>query len=447
MSDTNFYDSLSAFAASQPLRMCMPGHKGRRMPMEEWDALAPLDFTELPPTGNLYGGDDWLEDSQRLWAWDWGMNAAFYATGGSTQGIFTLLNLFTRPGDTVLLDRVSHKSIHHALSLFDLRPVWLPRPWDGENAVTGPLTGEILEGTFEKHPDAKAVVVTSPTYYGVLSDLDELGRICHAHGAKLLVDGAHGAHLPLVLEQEPNCLLGYNPYKNVDGVTVSAHKTLPAPGQTAVVFANGVRLEALKAASALTSTTSPSYAMLAALDKLRPWMYEGRGSYRRVAAWCADLRRAYPCLRREDLDPCRLVFQVEDGYQLEADLQKFGIYPEMADNCHVVCILTAADTERDFLRLKRALNYLGLKEKVPYLSKLSAPPIPEQAMTPRQAQFAGKEKIRLRDAVGRVAADVIAPYPPGVPVAAPGEVITEKIRAYLYDLCYDENSVIMIVKD
>ena len=447
MSDTNFYDSLSAFAASQPLRMCMPGHKGRRMPMEEWDALAPLDFTELPPTGNLYGGDDWLEDSQRLWAWDWGMNAAFYATGGSTQGIFTLLNLFTRPGDTVLLDRVSHKSIHHALSLFDLRPVWLPRPWDGENAVTGPLTGDILEGTFKKYPDAKAVVVTSPTYYGVLSDLDELGRICHAHGAKLLVDGAHGAHLPLVLEREPNCLLGYNPYKNVDGVTVSAHKTLPAPGQTAVVFANGVRLEALKAASALTSTTSPSYAMLAALDKLRPWMYEGRGSYRRVAAWCADLRRAYPCLRREDLDPCRLVFQVEDGYQLEADLQKFGIYPEMADNCHVVCILTAADTERDFLRLKRALNYLGLKGKVPYLSELSAPPIPEQAMTPRQAQFAGKEKIRLRDAVGRVAADVIAPYPPGVPVAAPGEVITEKIRAYLYDLCYDENSVIMIVKD
>ena len=208
MSDTNFYDSLTAFAASGPLRMCMPGHKGRRMPMEEWDALAPLDFTELPPTGNLYGGDDWLEDSQRLWAWDWGMNAAFYATGGSTQGIFTLLNLFTRPGDTVLIDRVSHKSIHHALSLFDLRPVWLERPWDAENAVTGPLTGEILEGTFERYPDAKAVMVTSPTYYGVLSNLDELARICHAHGAKLLVDGAHGAHLPLVLEQEPNCLLG-----------------------------------------------------------------------------------------------------------------------------------------------------------------------------------------------------------------------------------------------
>ncbi len=370
MSDTNFYDSLSAFAASQPLRMCMPATRGAQCP---WRSGTPWRRWTLPscPHGNLYGGDDWLEDSQRLWAWDWGMNAAFYATGGSTQGIFTLLNLFTRPGDTVLLDRVSHKSIHHALSLFDLRPVWLPRPWDGENAVTGPLTGEILEGTFKKYPDAKAVVVTSPTYYGVLSDLDELGRICHAHGAKLLVDRAHGAHLPLVLEQEPNCLLGYNPYNNVDGVTVSAHKTLPAPGQTAVVFANGVRLEALKAASALTSTTSP------ATPCWLRWTSSGPGCTRagQLPPGGGVVRRPAPglsCLRREDLDPCRLVFQVEDGYQLEADLQKFGIYPEMADNCHVVCILTAADTERDFLRLKRALNYLGLKER--YLIFPSCPP-------------------------------------------------------------------------
>ena len=447
MSDTNFYDSLAEFAAQEPLRMCMPGHKGRKLPMEEWDALAPLDFTELPPTGNLYGGDDWLEDSQRLWAWDWGMNAAFYATGGSTQGIFTLFNLFTRPGDTVLIDRVSHKSIHHALALLDLHPIWLERPWDAEHAVTGPLSGNTLEGTLQKHPEATAVMVTSPTYYGVLSNLDELSRICRAHGVKLLVDGAHGAHLPLVIEEEPNCLLGCNPYKNVDGVTVSAHKTLPAPGQTAVVFANGVRLEAIKAASALTSTTSPSYAMLAALDKLRPWMFEGKGSYRRVAAWCADLRREYPCLRRDDLDPCRLVFQVEDGYALEKKLQQFGIYPEMADNYHVVCILTASDTERDFLRLKRALNYLGLKGKVPYVLTMPAPPVPEQAMSPRQAQFADKEKVQLKHALGKIAADVIAPYPPGVPVVAPGEVIDEKIRAYLYDLCYDENSVVLIVKD
>lgn len=138
MSDHNFYDSLRKFAADQPLRLHMPGHKGKGLPMEEWDALAPLDFTELTPTGDLYGdGDDWLEESERLWAWDWGMDAAFYSTGGSTQGIFTLFALFTRPGDTVLVDRVCHKSVHNALALFDLKPVWLLRPWEPECAVTG----------------------------------------------------------------------------------------------------------------------------------------------------------------------------------------------------------------------------------------------------------------------------------------------------------------------
>jgi len=270
MSDHNFYDSLAEFAAEKPLRLHMPGHKGKKLPMEEWDALAPLDFTELPPTGDLYGGDDWLEDSQRLWAWDWGMNAAFYATGGSTQGIFTLFRLFTRPGDTVLVDRVSHKSVHHALALFDLQPVWLHRPWDAGCAVTGAMTPETLEAAFQSHPEARAVLVTSPTYYGVLSGLDALAEICHDHGAKLLVDGAHGAHLPLVLDGGQNCILGYNPYQSADGVTISTHKTLPAPGQTAVVFANGVRLSEIRSASSLTSTTSPSFAMLAALDKLRP---------------------------------------------------------------------------------------------------------------------------------------------------------------------------------
>lgn len=450
MSDHNFYDSLVEFALQNPLRLHMPGHKGKKLPMEEWNSLAPLDFTELPPTGNLYGGDDWLEDSQRLWAWDWGMDTGFYATGGSTQGIFTLFALFTRPGDTVLVDRVCHKSVHSALALFDLKPVWISRPWLKNCAVTGPLTPAQVETALEAHPEAKALLVTSPTYYGVLSDLEALGNLCHAKGVKLLVDGAHGAHLPLVLEwRGQNCLLGFNPYRPADGVTVSAHKTLAAPGQTAVVFANGVTVHQLRRAAGLAATSSPSYPMLAALDQLRPWMYESRGSYRRVAAWCGDLRRSYPCLplAEEGLDPCRLVFQVEDGDGLATKLEDMGIYVEMSDRFHVVCILTAADNERDILRLKRALNYLGLRGKTAYVPDLEEPPLPQAVLSPRQARFAQAKRTRLGQALGKIAADPIAPYPPGVPVVAPGEVLTEKILDYLYKLCYDESSVILTVEE
>ena len=450
MSDHRFYDTLRDFAATNPLRLHMPGHKGKGLPMEEWDALAPLDFTELAPTGDLYGeGDDWLEESQRLWAWDWGMDTAFYSTGGSTQGVFTLFALFTRPGDTVLVDRVCHRSVHNALALFDLNPVWLHRPWAAAGAVTGPLTPQGLEAAFAAHPEARAALVTSPTYYGVLSDVDALAEICHRHGAKLLVDGAHGAHLPLVLPGQPNCLLGVNPYRRADGVAVSAHKTLPAPGQTGLIFANGVELRALRRAAGLTGTSSPSFVMLAALDRLRPWLHaEGRGSLRRVAAWCGDLRGGYPCLPLSPggLDPCRLVLQVEDGWGLAQKLEGLGIYVEMADRCHVVCILAAADSERDILRLKRALNFLGVKGRGPAAPDLDGPPEPECALSPRQARFAPARRRRLEDAVGKVAAQAIAPYPPGVPVVAPGEVITEKILAYLYKLCYDKNSTVLTVE-
>ncbi len=448
MSDTNFYDALAEFAARQPLRLCMPGHKGKALPMEEWNALVPLDFTELTPTGDLYGGNDWLEDAQRLWAWDWGMDTAFFATGGSTQGIFTLLNLFARPGDRVLIDRVSHRSIHNACALFDLQPLWLERPWEENCAVTGAISPETVENMLANHPDITAVVITSPTYYGVLSDVAAIADICHAHGAKLIVDGAHGAHLPLVLPEEKNCLLGCNPYAACDGVTVSAHKTLAAPGQTAVVFANGVSLEELRASSALTSTTSPSFVLLAALDKLRPWLWDSREEWHRAAGQCEALRRDYPCLPLENakLDPCRVVLQVEEGKQLAQRLEEQNVYVEMSDQYHVVCIFTAADSDEDFLRFRQVLDGLGLSGKQPAKATLPAPPVPRQVLSPRQARFAPKETLRLMEAEGAIAAQPIAPYPPGVPVVAPGEELTKKTIAYLKRLCYDDNSAILTVK-
>ncbi len=377
MSDHNFTDSLREFAATAPLRLHMPGHKGKPLPMEEWSALAALDFTELTPTGNLYGGDDWLEEAQRLWAWDWGMDTAFFATGGSTQGIFTLLTLFTRPGDRILVDRVSHKSIHNAMALLDLHPVWLERPWRKESGVTDALTPEVLEAALNAHPEVTAALVTSPTYYGVLTPLEPLAQLCRSRGVKLLCDGAHGAHLPLVLPGEKNCYLGYNPYACCDGVTVSTHKTLPAPGQTAVIFANGVPMEEVKRASALTATTSPSFPMLAALELLRGWMSDCAGEYRLAAERCDALRREFPCLPPEGLDPCRVTLQTEDGAALAAALEAQGIYPEMAEGCHVVCIFTSADSEEDFSRLRAALEALGLRGNAPFCATLPPPPLPE----------------------------------------------------------------------
>lgn len=432
---TPLWNALTAFAQSNPLRMAMPGHKGKDIPGLPPE-FAALDWTELPPTGNLYGGGDVVEAAELEWARFWGAESCLFLTGGSTQGIHTMLLL--SGSRTILTDRVSHWSVHTGMALLGKEPIWLPRPWLAEPGVTGPLEPEAVEAMLKAHPDCKAVCVTSPTYYGVMSDIPALSGICHRRGAKLLVDAAHGAHL---------FLLGENPYLGADLVTVSAHKTLAAPGQSALLFGQGCSMDALRGASQLFATTSPSYPMMAALDCLRPWLErEGKQRYRRAAERVQVLRGRYPSLTDGDapLDPTRLTLCVADGNQIEQDLQGQNIWPEMADRGHVVFILTGSDTPLDFRRLETGLDASGLSGQTRPLSHLSPPPAPRQVCLPREALLAPPVSVKLTDALGRVAAEQLAPYPPGVPVVAPGERIDKKMLAYLKQVGYNKNNISVI---
>ncbi|MCC8074325.1 MAG: aminotransferase class V-fold PLP-dependent enzyme [Clostridiales bacterium] len=436
---TPLYTALQKFQATHPLRMAMPGHKGR--PLPALVDYAGLDFTELPPTGNLYAPGGPIEAAERLWAETWGADCCLFLTGGSTQGIHTMLLCAAGPGDEILADRVSHRSIHTGMALLDLRPTWLARPWLAEAGVMGPVEPECVKSVLETHPSIKTVCITSPTYYGVLSDIPAISHICHAHGAKLLVDGAHGAHL---------FLNGANPYRGADYVVTSAHKTLRAPGQSALLFANAPEtLDGLRRASRTFATSSPSYPMMAALDWAREYYCEGEGQdrYRETCAAVEQLRRDYPALTTEDapLDPARLVLCVEDGFQVERELQALGIYPEMADAAHVVLILTDCDGPEEFSRLRQGLDRLGLRGKQRPAGSLPPPPTPgKQLLTPREALFAPKRSAPLERAAGSVAGEELAPYPPGVPVVAPGEEIEKKGLSYLREIGYNEKTVMIV---
>ena len=428
--ETPLWTALNKFADTNPLRMAMPGHKGKAIPGLS-PAFARLDWTELPPTGDLYGGGDVIEAAELLWAEFWGAESCLFLTGGSTQGVHAMLRL--AGCKTVLTDRVSHRSVHTGLALLGQEPVWLPRPWLKRAGTAGPAAPETVDRMLSEHPECGAVLVTSPTYYGVCSDLSALAAVCHAHGAKLLVDGAHGAHLFLLSEE--------NPYRAADLVTVSAHKTLPAPGQSALLFGRGCSMEELREAGLIFATSSPSYPVMAALDALRPWLAEtGTAEYRRVAAETARLRGRFPALNTEGLDPARLTLCVPDGEALAAALQKRNIWPELSDRGHVVFILTCADTAEDLRRLEAALEELGLAGMAVSASPLSPPPLPERACSPREALLGARERIPLGEALGRVAAEQLAPYPPGVPVVAPGEVIGEKVLAYLAEVGYNNEN-------
>ena len=437
---TPLYDALRSYAGKEPLRFHMPGHKGKPLPVPELAGLAAIDLTELAPTGNLYEAGEPFDQAQRLWADLFGFENCQFLTGGSTMGIHTGLALCARPGERILVDRGCHRAVFNALALLDLEPLWLERPWLKSENLPGPISPGDVEKVLEEQPDIKTICITSPTYAGVLSNIGAISRIVHAHGGKLFVDGAHGAHLPF---------LGLAPFWGADVVTVSAHKTLPAMGQAALLFFDGFELDRVRQMASVFGTSSPSYPILASMDLARQWMEEvGAWEYQRAALRVAGLRQKFPSLRPKSglsLDPCRFVLKVKDGPGFTKRLEERGIFAEMEDGGHVIFICTAQDSDRDFDCLEKVLE--ELRDMMGDCSPIPAPPIPERVLSPRQALFAPvREWPRpLEDCEGEIAACQIAPYPPGVPVVAPGERISKKELAYLQKIGYNMLSEIRTV--
>ncbi len=436
---TPLYDVLRSYADKKPLRFHMPGHKGKPLPVPELAGLAALDLTELSPTGNLYEAGEPFDSARRLWAELFGFDCCQFLTGGSTMGIHTGLTLCARPGSRVLVDRSCHRAVFNAMALLDLEPVYLERPWLRSENLIGPVSPEMVEKMLDRHPDIKTVCITSPTYAGVLSNIGVISRIVHARGGKLFVDGAHGAHLPF---------LGLAPFWGADVVTVSAHKTLPAMGQTALLFTDGFDSDLVRRTASVFGTSSPSYPMLASLDVAREWLTgeEGFHQYRQAACRVTELRQKFPGLRPEyglSLDPCRFVLKVKDGPAFAKQLEERGVYPEMEDGGHVVFICTAQDSDEDFYRLERVLE--ELRDQMGDCPPVPAPPVPERMISLRSALFAPSRVRPLEDCEGEISACQIAPYPPGVPVVAPGERISKKELAYLREIGYNMLSEVRTV--
>ncbi len=436
---TPLYDALRGYADKKPLRFHMPGHKGKFLPVPELAGLAALDLTELSPTGNLYEAGEPFDSARRLWAELFGFDCCQFLTGGSTMGIHTGLTLCARPGSRVLVDRSCHRAVFNAMALLDLEPVYLERPWLRSENLIGPVSPEMVEKMLDRHPDIKTVCITSPTYAGVLSNIGVISRIVHARGGKLFVDGAHGAHLPF---------LGLAPFWGADAVTVSAHKTLPAMGQTALLFTDGFDSDLVRRTASVFGTSSPSYPMLASLDVAREWLTgeEGFHQYRQAACRVTELRQKFPGLRPEyglSLDPCRFVLKVKDGPAFAKQLEERGVYPEMEDGGHVVFICTAQDSDEDFYGLERVLE--ELRDQMGDCPPVPAPPVPERVISLRTALFAPSRVRPLEDCEGEISACQIAPYPPGVPVVAPGERISKKELAYLREIGYNMLSEVRTV--
>ncbi len=436
------YDALMALSARDAARFHMPGHKGAAI-LPGWEAVTGLDLTELRETGDLYTPtpDSPIAKAETLLAGAYGAREALFLTGGATQGILSVLSAMTRPGDTVILDRNCHRSVHNALALLDLDPVWIYSPTIRPFDITAPVPAESVREALVARPESALVLVTCPTYYGVLSDLDAIAGVCGAAGVPLAVDAAHGAHLPFLprlngAEESDEAARVFTGYRSAQAVVMSAHKTLPALGQAAFVLLNCDKppAESVRGFCALYGSSSPSYAVMASLDAARAHM-ERSNHLTLVTAWAKRLREEFSHLLRGPVDPTRLCLYTGDGYAdaLWLDEQR-GVVCEMADDRNVLFILSERDGQDSLDRLTGALTALFSRKLVPFpgqsVDRQKAFPEAVSARSPRDALFGPQARRPLAQCEGKVSAGLVAPYPPGVPLLARGERITvEHIRA------------------
>ena len=429
------YDMLTAASARRSFHM--PGHKGR-FPFAPLDVYA-LDTTETPLSDDLYAPERGIAEAQRLYARSAGAGETLMLTNGSTSGIHVMVQLWCREGDTVLLPRNAHLSAVNGCIMGGVKARWMPVAMTADGLCY--IKEEDVIAAMDTHPEAKAVFLARPDYYGCCLPLERIAGEAHARGMRLIVDEAHGAHFPWFGEVRSAGECG------ADAWVQSVHKTLPGLTGSAVLhLADGADHARALRLLRREQTSSPSFVHLLSIDDARAYMDEaGTARLAAVADAADEVRRALPSLGYADahamwadtgltFDRTRLVIDApQGGAALAAALQEHGVDVEMHDLRRVVCILSAMDTPETVLSVLAVLKVISPSEaNIPALPMLTA--IPERAMEARQAAMAECGNVPLAACVGRIAAVPAGLYPPGVPLVCPGEVISQEVADRLINV-------------
>jgi len=445
----------------------MPGHKKgesfRNMGMElPWAEALEYDTTEVDMIDNLHFPEGAILEGEEKAAKLFGADKTYFLANGTTIGILAMIHAVTQPGDSIIIPRNCHKSVFNAIVLGRLNPIFIQPEIDTEYGVAMGISPMAVEEAFRKNPEAKAVIITSPTYYGVCSDLETIAKIAHGWDRLLLVDEAHGAHFGFS-EICPRSALDCG----ADAVAQSTHKCLSAFTGTSMLHikGNSIDREKLRFYLQAYQTSSPNHLLLAGLDSARYQMekQEGKDHLERVAMWGLEAKlkiNEIPGLKALDddiigkagaweVDPTRLTVSVKalgiSGTVAEHFLrEKFNIQLEMADLYNVIAIYSIGDKKESFDIFVEGLKVLskehfGKKEiekteeqrdtgevDTPFSWKL-----PEIATEPWTAMLGEKKILPIAESVGEVAAELVVPYPPGIPVLMPGERISQTVVEYI----------------
>ena len=460
---------MCAYGEAGALAFHTPGHKqglGAHALLRELVTEAGLreEVSLMEELDDLHEPTGCIEEAQDLAAALYGADAAFFAVNGTTGAIHAMLVAALSPGDAVLVPRNVHRSVFGGLVLSDAHPIYIEPVVDEALGIAHGLSTEAVREACRLHPEAKALLLVSPTYYGVASDVRAIAEIVHEAGMALLVDEAHGAHLAFSDDLPESAIAA-----GADLVAQSTHKLLGAMTQASLLLLREGRIEKerVQRAMSLLTSTSPNYLLLASLDIARLQMAEaGAAHLARAVGLARKLRRevnATPGLFSfgEErmggagafaLDPLKLTVTVTGlgltGAEAAHILRhEHKIEAELFDAQNVLFLLTYADTEESAGRLLSALRSLAQRRTaqvappaaaaiaVPDGRKAQAavrlPAAPPVALPPREAFYRHSVPCRLREAAGRIAAETIAFYPPGIPVICTGEVFTAEVCRYI----------------
>lgn len=456
-SHTPLFTALREYAsgAKAALGFHSPGHKqGRGIHPGLLEYLGPnvfgIDITVLPYLDFLSDPRGPIREAQELAAAAWGADQAFFLVNGTTCGIQAMIAATAGPGQKVILPRNAHKSALAALTMTGAEPVYLQPEFEPDFGLPLQVRPEQVEDALSRHSGVAAVFMINPTYYGTATDLNRVVQACHARRVPVLVDEAHGAHFRWHDGLPPSAMQA-----GADMCASSTHKIAGSMTQSSMLFVQGdlVDPHRVQATLNLLQTTSPSFVLLASLDTARSYMAAHGEQLIRDAMYLArqtrDRIESHPklyCLGPEingwpsvfDHDPTKVVIHVGrtglTGFAVEELLaQAHDVHIELSGERIILIPITMGDDEERVDRFCSALFQVAAEHRGPDRARpaVAEPPLPPVAMPPRAAHFAAHLRVPLAGAVGRISAEQIMVYPPGVPLLCTGERITPQVMDYV----------------
>jgi arginine/lysine/ornithine decarboxylase len=475
------YERLIEYAGRERAGFHVPGHNsGAGAPWgaeERFRPIMEIDLTELPELDDLHAAEGVIREAQTLAADAFGAGHTFFLVGGSTAGNLAMIMSLCGPGDLLIVQRDVHKSVIHGLMLARCRAVFLAPRIDPATGLSLGVEADRVEEALRRFPEAKGVLVTNPSYYGAASDLRPVVETAHAHGKPVLVDEAHGAHFAFHPDLPPSAMSC-----GADAAVQSAHKMLNAMTMGAMLHVQGDRLdrERLGQLLAMVQSSSPSYPIMASLDLCRrDYALRGEEQLSRAMAMIRDVRSRLaangrfraaelPAGTGRVLDPFKMALHDSlgqlNGYRMAEELSRRGIAVEMADPRYALLVLNASTPRSHLERLEEALRQLeeafpagppaqgrgsdSGEERAAVAASLSlsaglgaafaAEPIsdPVSFLPPAETAAAGTRTARIpvEQCAGRISAEMIIPYPPGIPLLYRGECIHPAARDALLRL-------------